>query len=418
MARVHPHPGPAPVAEPLPEAPTAPGCVLFIIGRGGGGHRASAHAVRACLQGTPAAWAEAIDMVDVGYLIEGIVLGQPPRTEGFDSDELYNLLMRHGFYRVASLMGPAASILARLRRGRIRRGLAKFWMERRPAVVVSFVPFFNALFRESLREACPGATLVTVATDFDSTTDGHVWIDRWAEEEARRHIIVAGTQGLQERAAALGYPPHHVLCTSGMVVHPAFHAETPTAAEGAGGAARALIFFGGHAPMRAEKIAARLLKAHPRLEVAVLCGGNAQLRERLQRYERCVTEGMLPPERVSEHMRRASFVVGKPGPGVVSEACASGTPFVTERRNAMTQERSVLRWLEETKTGVVVDSLTDLPGDLFARVAACADAAVACGARNRAVFEVTATLRDLMRQAGAAAKDEAEPRADTPAEMW
>ena len=44
--------------------------VLFIIGRGGGGHKASANAVQAALLGAGHEWAADIEMVDVGHLFE------------------------------------------------------------------------------------------------------------------------------------------------------------------------------------------------------------------------------------------------------------------------------------------------------------------------------------------------------------
>ena len=43
------------------------------------------------------------------------------------------------------------------------------------------------------------------------------------------------------------------------------------------------------------------------------------------------------PQRVRDLFRRAKFVVGKPGPGVVSEACVSGVPLVVESRAIMSQ---------------------------------------------------------------------------------
>ena len=75
-----------------------------------------------------------------------------------------------------------------------------------------------------------------------------------------------------------------------------------------------------------------------------------------------VVEGLVPAQRVREHLQvaavvglvgwagwgltavafasqRADCVIGKPGPGVVAEAAVCGVPFVTERRNVMPQAR-------------------------------------------------------------------------------
>ena len=82
--------------------------VLFIIGRGGGGHKAAARAVAASMQDESAE----IETIDAGYVIEGIMCNHPPRTSGFDMDELYNIFMRHGLHGLTGFMGIIARALA------------------------------------------------------------------------------------------------------------------------------------------------------------------------------------------------------------------------------------------------------------------------------------------------------------------
>ena len=120
------------------------------------------------------------------------------------------------------------------------------------------------------------------------------------------------------------------------------------------------------------------------------------LQQRLTAQGACEVEGFIPPEAVRAHMAAASFILGKPGPGVVSEAAAAGTPFVTERRYAMPQERPVLEWIGEAQTGVVVDSLTKLPNDLLGRVEACRAAIDAHMAARPAVWIVADAVRSLL----------------------
>ena len=204
--------------------PPSDGPVLFMYGRGGGGHKASAKALSACVQ-------QEHELVDVGYLIESFITGREiPRASGFDGDELYNFLMRRGWYVIAQVCGPVAKFITWLQRGKIERSLTAYWSRRRPRAVVSFVPFFNDAFRTSLLRACPDAPLFTVVTDFQSTPT-HPWIPKWDEASAKRHVIVAGTPALQRQAEAIGYPPDHVLHTSGMVVHPVFTATTASATQ-------------------------------------------------------------------------------------------------------------------------------------------------------------------------------------------
>jgi 1,2-diacylglycerol 3-beta-galactosyltransferase len=68
-------------------------------------------------------------------------------------------------------------------------------------------------------------------------------------------------------------------------------------------------------------------------------------------------------------------VVGKPGPGVVSEALVLGIPVVVLDHPDHTppQERSVAAWVKEHGVGVVIQSLDELEGALApARLGACA----------------------------------------------
>jgi hypothetical protein len=372
--------------------------VVFIVGRGGGGHKAAARALQSSL-----GWAD-IETMDAGYTIEAILTKQPPRNTGFDMDELYNVLMRHGFSWTASMLGLLARAFAVVARGSIVRGLAERWRVQQPEVVVSFVPFFNGVFREALLEAAPHAACITVVTDFESSAE-HLWIDPYDAATAERHTIVAGTPALQRQCIEVeAYPHANVLATSGMLLHPDFYAPAETGVVCSGcdqepissSARRALVCFGAFPPMRVEEIVNALIAIGPqKLEIVALCGGNEVLLQRLRARGDCVAEPMLPAHRVGELMRWASFVVGKPGPGVVSETIASGTCFVTERQGVMAQERCVLQWMEESGVGVVVDSLCEPPADLCERVSACLPAVAAARDANRAVFEVADLVRSL-----------------------
>ena len=388
--------------EPVGASDLQKPLVLMMIGRGGGGHKASARAVEAALQSQQ----EELDIefIDTGYLIESASTGRKMREDGFDFDELYNALMRRGFFRLAGALGYLSGLLLTFRGGAIRRGLATYWRRRQPTLVISFVPFFNACFRDSLLRSCPDAKLITCITDFASSS-AHCWIEPWVGPQSRAHHLVAGGALLQQQAAARGYPSEHVIATPGMVVHPAFHETDVEAAAGDGGrggearrtgGTMALIFFGGAAPMRVLRIVRSLRAAHPSVSIVVVCGRNKALQQRLTAQGACEVEGFIPPEAVRAHMAAASFILGKPGPGVVSEAAAAGTPFVTERRYAMPQERPVLEWIGEAQTGVVVDSLTKLPNDLLGRVEACRAAIDAHMAARPAVWIVADAVRSLL----------------------
>ena len=180
-----------------PEKPRPERTVLFIIGRGGAGHKASAKAVQAALVTAGHAWAHEIEMVDMGHLYEACLSGRAPNKEAFGPDDGYNWLMKHGCYRLAGISGPIAMCCARLNRAKLEAGLEKFWRQRRPDAVVSFVPYFNTMMRASLLRACPLAPIFTVVTDMESSRSGHLWIGPYDEADGTNHVVVVGTSQLQ-----------------------------------------------------------------------------------------------------------------------------------------------------------------------------------------------------------------------------
>ena len=181
----------------------------------------------------------------------------------------------------------------------------------------------------------------------ESSPWGHLWIEPFAEDDATNHVIVVGSPLLQATARALRYPPRNTLATLGMVVHPSFygdggHGHADAEADSPRAKAdrpAAVIFFGGFAPNRAEAIARHVLERFEGLDVLVLCGGNAPLVGRLEAWgePRLRAEGFVPSGRVRDHFRRAAFVIGKPGPGVVAEASVSGVPIVVDGTATMAQ---------------------------------------------------------------------------------
>jgi 1,2-diacylglycerol 3-beta-galactosyltransferase len=99
-------------------------------------------------------------------------------------------------------------------------------------------------------------------------------------------------------------------------------------------------------------------------------------------------------------MQLADFLIGKPGPGSISEALAMKLPVIVER-NAYTlpQERYNADWVRERGVGVVVKS--------FRRIAAAVDELLesdrleeyrrnAAGIENQAVFEIPDLLEKIL----------------------
>jgi 1,2-diacylglycerol 3-beta-galactosyltransferase len=117
-----------------------------------------------------------------------------------------------------------------------------------------------------------------------------------------------------------------------------------------------LVMFGGEGSNVMYPIAERLGNSSENLQLIMVCGRNAKLKERLQRLKtrnKIFVEGFTSD--MPYYMHLADFFVGKPGPGSISEALKMDLPVILER-NAWTlpQERYNAEWVLEKKAGIVL----------------------------------------------------------------
>ena len=137
------------------------------------------------------------------------------------------------------------------------------------------------------------------------------------------------------------------------------------------------------------------------VQLIAICGHNARLKKQLdslQTRNRIHVTGFT--EQIPHYMQLSDFMIGKPGPGSISEALHMQLPAVVEK-NAWTlpQERYNAEWVSEQKLGIVLGSFRQVgaavekllaPGTLDAmrQRAACF--------KNQAVFEIANILGELV----------------------
>jgi UDP-N-acetylglucosamine:LPS N-acetylglucosamine transferase len=138
------------------------------------------------------------------------------------------------------------------------------------------------------------------------------------------------------------------------------------------------------------------------VQIIAVCGKNDRLEGALR--------GM--PVRVPMHvtgftadvprlMRLSDFLIGKPGPGSISEAISTGLPVSIERNAwTMPQERYNAEWVEESGFGIAVRSFRR---DIVRAVAAMADPIQRAlfverinAYQNQAVFEIPRILDRIL----------------------
>jgi 1,2-diacylglycerol 3-beta-galactosyltransferase len=372
----------------------------FIYFDAGGGHRAAANALRQVIeqQGRPCE----IRMVNLQEVLDSMDVFR--KLTGLRMQDVYNTLLKKGWTLGSPQLMAGMHLVIRLFHPKQVRLLRDFWGASRPDMVVSMVPNFDRALGESLRLALPGVPLVTILTDI-ADYPPHFWI-----EQQDQHFI-CGSDRAVKQARAMGHPAQKVHRVSGMILHPRFYEIAPLTPEERA-TARAqlgfrpglpvgLVLFGGEGSAVMLEIARSL----PDRQLLLICGKNEKLRARLQALAQLspnraamFVEGFT--KEVPRYMQLADYLIGKPGPGSLSEAVAMHLPCIVER-NAWTlpQERYNAEWLREQGAGIVLpnfrgirkaaNELLDPPA--YARFRAATERM-----HNRAVFEIPEILERIL----------------------
>ena len=398
---------------PPPPAAARETQIDLIFFDAGGGHRASATALKALADQEQRGWQ--LRMVNLRDILEPIDVFH--RLTGVRVEDLYNRMLKYGLTIGTGPMLRAVQSLIRRMHPRNVALLARYWQERRPDLVVSLIPNFNRAIFEGLRIADrarsrPATPMVTILTDL-ADCPPHFWIER------QEQYLICGTAKAAEQALAMGYPPTRVLRTSGMIVRPEFYRRPEVSREQERrrlglrpDVPTGLVMFGGFGSRRMLTIARRVAETGMKTQLIFLCGHNQRLREQLSAMKLpfpCHVEGFTRD--IPHLMQLSDYFVGKPGPGSVSEALVMDLPVIVERNaRTMVQERYNTEWIERHQFGMVLRSFNEIVAGIAQMLDPQRLAHFRSRVRalnNRAVFEIP----DLLEALIAAAPGESAPAA-------
>lgn len=386
----------------------------------GGGHRSAMNALKEVLAERHPGWQ--IRPVDLQKLLEPIdpihriteritrplqrVLQQiAPKLalEPVQAQDIYNTALKRGATRGLGAILPILQAFIRHYADELEEILRQHWRRPgrdRPDLVISVIPNFNGVMFRALRDVHPAVPYVTVMTDMVDCPPNF-----WMEDQDQ--IMIAGTPRAFAQAKASGfYHQDKVFEVSGMMLKKSFYEQPdePRLTYAALGLSpdrpTGLIMFGGNGSRTASlDILARFDKARLDVQTIVMCGNNRKLHDSLQGRTGCHAAGFV--SNVADYMRLADFVIGKPGPGSISEAVHMGCPVIVERNaKTMPQERPNVDWILQRGVGISVKSFEKQIVGAVQRVLGDIetyrrniDANVP---RNGAVFEVADRIAEIM----------------------
>ncbi|WP_170976608.1 glycosyltransferase [Rhizobium sp. FKL33] len=384
----------------------------------GGGHRNAMTALSRLIEKTHPEWTvvpvdlqkllEPIDPVHrltqkITGSLQKILLPVAPRLPiaPIQAQDIYNNALKRGATRGLGAILPILQGFIRRFSAEIERLLVERWRaEPRPDLVISVIPNFNRVMHRALQTADPSIPYLTVITDMVDVPP-HFWMEDQAQ------YIVCGTPKATDQARATGfYRETDIFEVSGMILKeqfylpPAPHALTLSDLGLAENRPTAMIMFGGNGARRATMtILDQLEKSPLGIQSIVMCGKNAALKKALKGRPNCCAVGFV--QTVPDYLRLADFLIGKPGPGSVSEAVHLGRPVIVEgSASTMPQERPNLDWIRDNGVGLVVRSFRKEIAGAAERMLADLPRFQANIAQNlpenRAVFEVVEIIGKIL----------------------
>ena len=373
--------------------------VDFVFFDAGGGHRSAATALKAVVEQQGRPWE--VRLVNLQEVLDSLDIFR--KVTGIRMEDVYNNLLAKGWTLGSEYLIPPMHGLIRLYYPAQRQLLTKFWKADPPDLVVSVIPNFARALYQGLKGADPNIPLATILTDL-ADFPPHFWIERGQDQH-----LICGTARAVEQAREFGYAAEKVHATSGMILRPRFydpiHVDRAEERRKLGlqpDLPTGLVLFGGQGSSVMLDIAKSMSQFDAGAQLIFICGKNAKLATKLREVQSSIPFHIVGfTQEVPYFMHLSDFMIGKPGPGSISEALAMKLPVLVER-NAWTlpQERFNTDWVLEKGVGLVLKNFSEIEGaiqkllspDVFPRLKANVAAV-----ENRAVFEIPDILEGIMR---------------------
>ncbi|MBI2684992.1 MAG: galactosyldiacylglycerol synthase [Acidobacteria bacterium] len=370
--------------------------VDFIFFDAGGGHRAAATALEAVIKQQDRPWD--IRLIDLQDVLDELDIFR--KLTGLRLEDIYNRILENGWTLGSAQLLPLMHGIIRLYHPAQVRVLTKFWGGNTPDMVVSLVPNFDRSMWQALQKVNPKIPFVTVLTDM-ADYPPHFWIEK------QKQLFICGTDRAMQQVRDIS-PESSAHRVSGMILNPRFYSvppvDIPSERQKLGldpARPTGVVLFGGMGSEKMDGILERIDQSNLDVQLILICGKNEKLRKRLDeratRIARFV-EGFT--REVPRYMQLADFLIGKPGPGSISEAIHMGLPVIVEKNSwTLPQERFNADWVVEQNVGESLAGFHEIVPALERMIAPGRLAQLRQNARavqNRGIFEVTDLLQSFL----------------------
>lgn len=375
--------------------------VDFVYFDAGGGHRSSATSLAESIRRKNYPWE--VRLVNLQEILDPIDVVR--RVCGVRIQDVYNSMLKKGWTLGSEYLLKVLQATVRLFHDEEVRLLRSHWEAHPPDLVVSLVPHFNRALRDSLTgTTVPFVTILTDLADYPP----RFWI------EPQDQYFICGTQRAVEQALQSGIADWKILRSSGMIVNPKFY-EVPQVHVGQqrqklglrADLPTCLVLFGGQGSKNMLEIAERVERSALQAQFIYICGHNEELAKQLKALPSRLSRVVIGfTSEIPYFMSISNFLIGKPGPGSISEALIMKLPVIVEM-NAWTlpQERYNCEWIQQNQVGIVIRSFREVVPAIERMLEPEANRRFLSNVarlKNQAVLEIPAMLSAILnhRRAG------------------
>lgn len=300
--------------------------ILILMSDTGGGHRASAQALKA---GFDELYPNRFTIEIVDFITDYMPwpFNQMPKAYPFLSNDapwLWKLLYGGPNHRLSNTLAQIGSRL-------LVRSAHRVMDDHRPDLIISVHPLMQRVCMLAMAQRPQRIPFVTVVTDL--TTAHPLWFHREVD------AVYVASENTREMALKAGIAPDHIHLL-GLPIRPAFarpprpKADLRSELRMALELPAVLLMGGGEGVGPVEEIAVACdaslcATGRPIGQIIVICGRNKTLQERLAaRAWRVPTRVNGFVDNMPDWMHACDCIVTKAGPGTIAEALICGLPII------------------------------------------------------------------------------------------
>ena len=334
--------------------------IVILYTEAGGGHKAAALALKDIIERNPDWQVTMTNPFGVIYEKFDIL----KKITGKSSEKMYNSFVSAHENSLIRLLIISAVFKFNLfiYHKKLMEVINLDWKRSQVDMVISVVPFINALINDSIKNSMPTVPFVTLVTDYSECAK-RVWFT------SKEQFLICGTEKLVEQARKRGHPLDCIFRTSGMIVHAAFYAVSAVDKNdrktGLGlkhNSSTGLVMFGMCGSDMMLEIAKNMNHTGFGGQLIFICGRNKKVKEKLEALQ--LDYPILTTECVNDvqnYMGVSDFFIGKPGGSSISEASIMKLPIIVELNYfTLLQEKYNAKWVEKNKIGICVKDFSDI----------------------------------------------------------